>query len=133
MNPRYPQVARRAAHRCEYCHAPEAVFNFPFEVEHIQPQAEAGTNAEDNLALACRSCNIYKSNHLTGFDEVTQSLVRLFHPRRDVWEEHFEFASKSRMIQGRTEVGRATVVRLRMNGEAQLDARPYWMWLGVFP
>ena len=32
MNRRYGLVAQRAAHRCEYCRAPEAVFNFPFEV-----------------------------------------------------------------------------------------------------
>jgi phenylacetate-coenzyme A ligase PaaK-like adenylate-forming protein len=31
MNPHYPQVALRAGHRCEYCHAPEAVFNLPLE------------------------------------------------------------------------------------------------------
>ena len=35
MNPRYSAVAERAGHRCEYCGAPEVVFNFPFEVEHI--------------------------------------------------------------------------------------------------
>jgi hypothetical protein len=35
MNPHYRVVAQRAGHRCEYCRAPEAVFNFPFEVEHI--------------------------------------------------------------------------------------------------
>lgn len=35
MNPRYHAVSTRAEHRCEYCHAPEATFNFPFEVEHI--------------------------------------------------------------------------------------------------
>ena len=35
MSPRYALVAARAKHRCEYCHAPEAIFNFPFEVEHI--------------------------------------------------------------------------------------------------
>lgn len=35
MNPHYPLVARRAGHRCEYCRAPEAVFNFPFEVERL--------------------------------------------------------------------------------------------------
>jgi len=35
MNSFYTLVADRAAHRCEYCHAPELVFNFPFEVEHI--------------------------------------------------------------------------------------------------
>lgn len=27
MNPFYTLVADRAAHRCEYCHAPELVFN----------------------------------------------------------------------------------------------------------
>ena len=31
MNPHYPLVAERAGHRCEYCHAPEVIFNFPFE------------------------------------------------------------------------------------------------------
>jgi hypothetical protein len=133
MNPRYPVVARRAAHRCEYCHAPEAVFNSFFEVEHIQPQAKDGSDEEDNLALACRSCNIYKSAHLTGFDEVTQSEVRLFHPRRDVWAEHFEVVAGTGVIQGRTEVGRATVTRLRMNREVQLKARRQWARLGVFP
>ena len=35
MNRFYSEVAERAGHRCEYCRAPEVVFNFPFEVEHI--------------------------------------------------------------------------------------------------
>ena len=39
MNPHYPEVALRAGHRCEYCYAPEAVFNLPLEVEHIVPLA----------------------------------------------------------------------------------------------
>lgn len=55
MNPLYLQVAERANHRCEYCHAPEVVFNFPFEVEHIIPIAKRGKTDLDNLALACRS------------------------------------------------------------------------------
>jgi hypothetical protein len=37
MNLHDAQVALQAGHRCEYCHAPEAVFNFPLEVEHIIP------------------------------------------------------------------------------------------------
>jgi molybdenum cofactor biosynthesis enzyme MoaA len=28
MNPYYNLVADRANHRCEYCHAPELIFNF---------------------------------------------------------------------------------------------------------
>jgi len=35
MNPRYPAVSHRALHQCEYCHAPEGIFNLPFEVEHV--------------------------------------------------------------------------------------------------
>jgi len=60
MNPYYSAIAERANHRCEYCHAPELVFNFPFEVEHITPLSQQGTNDESNLALACRSCNLRK-------------------------------------------------------------------------
>lgn len=33
MNPQYAAVAERALHRCEYCHAPEVIFNFAFEDE----------------------------------------------------------------------------------------------------
>jgi len=46
MNRHYAGVAERAGHRCEYCHAPEAIFNLPFEVEHIgvrKPSTETGT------------------------------------------------------------------------------------------
>lgn len=48
MNPRYASVAARAGHRCEYCHAPEAVFNFPFEVEHVVPPGLLGADSEES-------------------------------------------------------------------------------------
>jgi 5-methylcytosine-specific restriction endonuclease McrA len=64
MNPHYPEVSHRAAHRCEYCHAPEVIFNFPFEVEHVIPICHKGTDDLANLALACRS-SLTKSD-LTG-------------------------------------------------------------------
>src|SRR5262249_23072251 len=62
MTPNYPAVARRAGHRCEYCHAPEAVFNFPFEVEHVRPACHGGADDESNLCLACRACNVRKGD-----------------------------------------------------------------------
>ncbi len=80
MNPLYPLVAQRAGHRCEYCRAPEAIFNFPFEVEHIVPTSRNGSDDESNRALACRSCNLYKSDQVDARDEVTQQVVGLFHP-----------------------------------------------------
>jgi hypothetical protein len=133
MNPRYSVVAPRAGHRCEYCHAPEYIFNFPFEVEHVVPEAHHGFDQEQNWALACRSCNLNKSDHVTGLDESTGSEVRLYHPRFDIWVDHFLVNAASSEIQGKTATGRVTVARLRMNSPAQLEARRVWMRLGLFP
>src|SRR5437867_3650299 len=109
MNPLYPLLAQRAGHRCEYCRAPEAIFNFPFEVEHIIPSSRDGSDDEANCALACRSCNLYKSDQIDGLDEPTKEVVRLFHPRQDRWDEHFRIEGESGTILGLTSTGRATV------------------------
>ena len=130
MNPHYPLVSARARHICEYCHAPEAIFNLPFEVEHITPQASGGESSPDNLALSCRSCNLYKSDAVAAFDELTQSTARLFHPRRDDWSEHFIVNAETGEIEGLTNIGRATVFRLRINSAAQVAARREWLKLG---
>jgi len=50
VNPRYPLVAQRAAHHCEYCRAPEALFNLPFEVEHLIPPIHGGLD-EDSMPI----------------------------------------------------------------------------------
>lgn len=133
MNPHYPRVAERAGHRCEYCHAPEAIFNFPFEVEHVVPTSRHGPDDETNLALACRACNLHKADHLTGVDEATQTEVPLFQPRSNHWEEHFEVDRDAGIIRGRTATGRATITRLRMNSAVQVEARRQWVRLGRFP
>ena len=94
MNPRYTEVALRAGHRCEYCHAPQAVFNLPLEVEHIMPVSRGGDEAAMNWALACRACNLYKATHISGNDPASHAVVRLFHPREEQWEDHFRVKSK---------------------------------------
>lgn len=133
MNPRYSLVATRAGHRCEYCRAPELVFNFPFEIEHITPLAHNGADEEFNWALACRSCNLRKGTHSGGIDPDEDVEVRLYHPRQDEWAEHFQVNTEVSEIQGRTPVGRATIERLRMNSGAQVNARREWMRLGLYP
>lgn len=133
MNPRYAQVALRAGYRCEYCHAPEVLFNFPFEVEHIRPVSRGGTDTQNNQALACRSCNLRKATHVGGVDPESEAMVRLFIPRYDRWEEHFQADPESGVIKGLTAIGRATIARLEMNSEAQMLARRQWMRLGLFP
>jgi len=133
VNLHYPLVAGRAGHRCEYCHAPEVIFNFPFEVEHVIPVSRQGPDDESNLALACRACNLRKAAHLTGEAGDTLGLAPLFHPRQDRWEEHFEVDPETATIRGLTSVGRATVARLQMNSPVQLSARRQWLRLRLFP
>lgn len=101
MNPHYPLVARRARHRCEYGRAPEAVFNFPFEVEHIVPTSHGGSDDETNLCLACRACNVRKSDRLLALDEISGEEVPLFHPREQRWDEHFRIDVESGESQDR--------------------------------
>ena len=90
MNPHYAETAQRAQHRCEYCRAPESVFNFPFEVEHIYPLSLGGKDTPSNRALSCRSCNVYKGINLQVEDPDTGKVISLFHPRRDDWYVHFQ-------------------------------------------
>ena len=129
MNPRYARVAERAAHRCEYCRAPEAIFNFPFEIEHIAPAVRGGRDEESNWALSCRACNLFKSDHVGAMDPLTGEVVPLFHPRNDRWEEHFFLDGSGGMLVGKTPAGRATIGCLQMNRPAQLAARQQWMRL----
>lgn len=133
MNPHYSRIAQRAGHRCEYCRGPEAVFNFPFEVEHIIPTSRGGPNDESNLCLACRACNLRKGDRLVARDEVTDQEVPLFHPREQRWLDHFRIDPESAEIHGTTPTGRATVPALDLNHPLQLAARSLWIRLQLFP
>ncbi len=119
MNRHYPLVAQRAAHQCEYCRAPEAVFNMAFEVEHIVPPLHGGRDDDSNWALACRSCNVHKSDCIEASDSETGAMVKLFHARLDQWSEHFHIEINGAIV-GTTAKGRATVARLQMNKPVQL-------------
>lgn len=133
MNPYYALVAARANHRCEYCQAPELVFNFPFEVEHIIPLSRQGANDEINLALACRSCNLRKGTRTSGIAPESNIEVRFFRPREDRWNEHFQVDTNSGNIIGISAVGKVTVEFLEMNSSSQVTARQLWIRLDLFP
>ena len=126
-------VAARARYRCEYCLAPEAVFNSRFEVEHIVPLARGGADEEWNLTLACGACNRSKYVATSAVDPTGQQIVRLFNPRIDAWSDHFERDVRTAEINGLTDIGRATVHRLRMNGPEQIRARRLWALFFAFP
>ena len=114
-------VRRRAGGLCEYCHLPQQFSELRFHTEHIIPRQHGGTDDAENLALACPDCNLLKGPNLTGIDSGTGRVVRLFHPRRDNWTEHFTI--EGALIVGRTPVGRVTVSLLRMNDEQRQRIR----------
>ncbi|QEH35631.1 HNH endonuclease [Aquisphaera giovannonii] len=133
MSKPYAAVAERAGHRCEYCRAPEVIFNLPFEVEHIVPSSRGGSDEESNLALACRACNLFKSDRQHAKDEVTEEVAPLFHPRLDVWNEHFQVDRDEGSIRGPTAIGRVAVAALQRNRDVQRIARISWMKLQLYP
>jgi len=114
-------IRRRAGNRCEYCLLSEAQSEFAHEIEHIIPKQHGGSEDVENLALACSQCNRFKGPNLTGIDPQSGAIVRLFHPRRDEWREHFLLQDS--LIDGLTAVGRTTVVVLRMNDFGRPDLR----------
>lgn len=132
-HPNYTFVAQRAKHRCEYCHAPEIIFNVAFEVDHIIPISKKGKNEQENLALCCRICNRHKLDRIEGIDHNTEDVFRLFNPRMDRWEEHFFLNDRSFEIEGKTPIGRVTVQILAINSTLQIRARKIWHNLGIFP
>jgi hypothetical protein len=101
-------VRERAHRRCEYCHADERWQFVRFTIDHVLPQSAGGSDAADNLALACRNCNECRGNRLEGRDPETAEVVPLFNPHRDRWAEHFIWDIARLRIVGRTSRGRAT-------------------------
>jgi 5-methylcytosine-specific restriction endonuclease McrA len=71
----------------EYCHAPEIISNVAFEVDHTTPLSKGGFDELENLALACRICNLRKSDHMDAVDSLTQLVLSLFNPRQHQWSE----------------------------------------------
>jgi len=116
------EVRQRAGNACEYCRlhqndSPLATLH----LEHIIPKIHGGNDHLDNLALACIDCNLHKGTNLTGIDPQTGLITQLFHPRRQRWEDHFEWLGI--YISGKTPTGRTTVRVLNMNSDDQLALR----------
>ena len=121
----------RARHRCEYCHFPEAFSELTFHLDHIIAEQHGGETNLANLAFACCYCNRYKGPNLSGVDPDTRKITPLFHPRRDVWADHFAWDG-ARLV-GRTATGRATIQTLRLNRADAVSVRQLLMREGVYP
>lgn len=121
-------VIQRAENRCEYCRLSQKGQEATFHIDHIYPFVLGGETIAENLALACVSCSLRKNAREKVIDPQTKKEVPLFHPRKDVWKEHF--AWKGVKIEGLTATGRATVKALNLNRSLILAIREEEKLLG---
>lgn len=126
------QVTERARFACEYCHLPQRLAVAAFEIDHILARAHEGPTNAGNLCLACPVCNGAKRAQQEVRDPESGRRVRLFNPRRDKWSRHFGWNNDYEII-GKTAVGRATVVALKMNLPRIVRLRQVWASLGEYP
>lgn len=123
-------VQERAGDRCEHCLTPGLLTFLPLQVDHIVAQKHAGETVAENLALCCAVCNQHKGSDLTSIDPDSGELTRLYHPRRDKWEEHFEF--RGLFIAPKSATGRVTVRLLQFNAPERITEREWFIEAGVF-
>lgn len=109
-------VRERAKGCCEYCLSPDDCSPAPFTVEHIEPTARGGSDTVENMAWACGGCNGSKATSQQALDPTTGEIASLFHPRNDLWTEHFTWDTNDPLLlQGTSPTGRATIERLHLN------------------
>lgn len=114
-------VRGRAGYCCEYCRLHEDDDAYTFHVEHIIARKHGGLDDESNLALACQQCNLHKGSNLSGVDPRSGEIVELFHPRQEIWTEHFSFQG-CRLV-GLTPNGRATIEAPNTNDLDRINLR----------
>ncbi len=116
-------VCDRANGYCEYCLIPEALALSSHQIDHIIAEKHSGETVGSNLALSCSICNKNKGSDIASIDPETGEVVRLYHPRKDRWENHFQIQTESGIIQPLTAIGRVTVRLLQINRAECLTER----------
>jgi HNH endonuclease len=119
--------------RCCYCLTTELNSGSRMVFDHIYPRAKGGETSFENVCLACRACNEYKSDTIEALDSMTDLLTPLFNPRCQSWQDHFDWIQNDTEIQGKTAVGRVTVAILQMNHGAIVATRQRWVAVGWHP
>ena len=123
-------VARRADGLCEYCLIHESDTFLGCEVDHVISQKHGGLTTPDNLAYACVYCNRAKGSDV-GSITPTGDFSRFFHPRTDLWPDHFELHDVT--IIPRTHVGDVTLRILAFNILERLVERQALALAGRYP
>jgi HNH endonuclease len=127
-------VELRAGRRCEYCRAPQTATGIRYHLEHVFPESLGWSDDVDTLALACPTCNYFKSNHLLGIDEEGSWRVGRYSIHGGTSGTNISSSIlRPSNSKGKTNTGKGTVNRLRMNNSIQLEARRLWVELELYP
>ena len=118
---------------CEYCVVPSNFSTDYFHYEHIIALALNAPTELGNIARSCGICNNNKRDKIEHIDPLTQEIVRLFHPRQDVWTDHFQRSNDDLYIVGITPIGRATIDLLKLNRTNALNLRKLLKLGGLHP
>jgi hypothetical protein len=121
----------RAADRCQYCLMHQSLQGATFHIEHVLPKSKGGKTEIQNLALACPSCNLRKSDLVNAIDPLTGQTCSLFHPTHHRWADHFKL--EGYLVVGLTMVGRTTISTLDLNSQRRLKIRAAEEIFGLFP
>jgi hypothetical protein len=125
-------VTARAGGCCEYCRLTANDETAPFQIDHIVPVKHGGTDALDNLCLACYQCNAFKGPNAAAADPLTQAPAFRFNPRMQEWDAHFRIEPDA-TLTGTTPEGRVTIAVLRINDEARVYYRQIATRAGEYP
>ena len=124
-------VAVRARYQCEYCRRPEMDSFIRYQSDHIVSRKHGGKTILENLAHTCPICNNAKGTDLSTFLQDEDKLIRLFHPRKDDWFDHF--GVEDGLITSKTDIGAATIKLLKLNDINRILERLDLIEAGLFP
>lgn len=125
-------VRVRAGGCCEYCRLAQSGSLARFHVDHIIALKHDGTDGDENLCLACPECNAYKGENVAALDPLTRDASKLYDPRQQNWDDHFEI-NPDATLSGLTPEGRVTIFVLRINNEERVKQRLGEMAAGEYP
>jgi hypothetical protein len=126
------RVRERAAGCCEYCRVSQSSHLARFHVDHVVAIKHGGTDTDNNLCLSCAKCNGYKGSNVAALDPLTRAATKLYDPRQQKWDEHFNI-NPDATLSGLTPEGRTTIFVLRMNDEERVVQRLGDLMVGDYP
>ena len=122
-------VAERDHSCCEYCLIPNFATFASHEIDHIIAEKHGGRTETENLALYCTLCNKYKGSDLASIDLDTEKIIPLYHPRQNLWSEHFRLRGAEFMPL--TAIGRVTIRLLQLNRLDRVEERQLLLDAGI--